>query len=174
VNLPLTIVHHRGTENTEVYTEKSITKIDWRLMPENDRSQSLIALLQLAYSAELAAAYAYRGHWHSVHDEDERARIEQIENEEWHHRELVGEMIESLGAVGVLVSPAMSAKRENITVTDKIPHLRRALRARRPRSQKDPAQNFLAPQTTVWFTCDGWKPPRLRGNIQTLGKGSNH
>ncbi len=67
-------------------------------MTYNDSSQNLIALLQLAYSAERAAAYAYRGHWHSVVDEDERVRIRQIENEEWHHRALVGEMIESLGA----------------------------------------------------------------------------
>ena len=67
-------------------------------MAEDDSSQNLIALLQLAYSAERAAAYAYRGHWHSVVDEDERTRIRQIENEEWHHRELVGEMLESLGA----------------------------------------------------------------------------
>ena len=60
--------------------------------------QNLIALLQLAYSAERAAGYAYRGHWHSVKDPDERARIKQIEDEEWHHRKLVGEMLESLGA----------------------------------------------------------------------------
>lgn len=67
-------------------------------MTDNDSSQNLIALLQLAYSAERAAAYAYRGHWHSVESEDERVRIRQIENEEWHHRALVGEMIESLDA----------------------------------------------------------------------------
>ena len=67
-------------------------------MAEDDNAQNLIALLQLAYSAERAAAYAYRGHWHSVVSEDERARIKQIEDEEWHHRKLVGEMLESLGA----------------------------------------------------------------------------
>jgi rubrerythrin len=67
-------------------------------MPEDNRNQNLIALLQLAYSAERAAAYAYRGHWHSVVNKDERIRIRQIENEEWHHRELVGEMLASLGA----------------------------------------------------------------------------
>jgi len=67
-------------------------------MAEDDRSQNLIALLQLAYSAERAAAYAYRGHWQSVFDEDERIRIRQIEDEEWHHRKLVGEMLESLRA----------------------------------------------------------------------------
>jgi rubrerythrin len=60
--------------------------------------QKLIALLQLAYSAERAAAYAYRGHWHSVVDTDERRRIKQIEDEEWHHRELVGAMLEKLGS----------------------------------------------------------------------------
>lgn len=59
---------------------------------------SLIALLQLAYSGELAAAYAYRGHWHSVSDPDERKQIEKIENEEWHHRELIGRILDSLSA----------------------------------------------------------------------------
>jgi rubrerythrin len=67
-------------------------------MPEPDSRHNLIALLQLAYSAEQAAAYAYRGHWRSVVEVDERARIRQIENEEWHHRELVGGMLEKLGA----------------------------------------------------------------------------
>jgi rubrerythrin len=65
-------------------------------MPERDSHRKLIALLQLAYSAERAAAYAYRGHWHSVAKQDERDRIRQIENEEWHHRELVGGMLERL------------------------------------------------------------------------------
>ncbi len=67
-------------------------------MSEDKGQQKLIALLQLAYSAERAAACAYRGHWHSVVYMDERARIRQIENEEWHHRELVGGMLEKLGA----------------------------------------------------------------------------
>ena len=67
-------------------------------MTKTDSAQNLIALLQLAYSAELAAAYAYRGHWHSVESEEERIRIKQIEDEEWHHRELAGQMLESLGA----------------------------------------------------------------------------
>jgi len=67
-------------------------------MPEPDSRRKLIALLQLAYSAERAAAYAYRGHWHSVASEEERARIRHIEEEEWHHRELVGGMLERLGS----------------------------------------------------------------------------
>src|ERR1051325_6046425 len=61
--------------------------------------EKLIALLQMAYSAELAAAYAYRGHWHSISTAEERDRIHRIENEELRHRELVGEMLASLGAV---------------------------------------------------------------------------
>lgn len=67
-------------------------------MPPDDSRHELIALLQLAYSAELAAAYAYRGHWHSVRSRAERERIEQIENEEWHHRRLVGDLLRRLGA----------------------------------------------------------------------------
>ena len=67
-------------------------------MSQDCPSQNLIALLQLAYSAERAAAYAYRGHWHSVKDPEERARIKQIEDEEWHHRKLVGEMLAALGS----------------------------------------------------------------------------
>ena len=60
--------------------------------------QKLIAILQLAYSGELAAAYAYRGHWHSVRRIDERQTIRAIEQDEWRHRKLVGEMLEGLGA----------------------------------------------------------------------------
>jgi rubrerythrin len=59
---------------------------------------ALTKLLQLAYSGELAAAYAYRGHWRSVKDEATRARIREIEEEEWHHRRLVGRMLEQVGA----------------------------------------------------------------------------
>jgi rubrerythrin len=65
--------------------------------PLTPRAQ-LTAILQMAYSGELAAGYAYRGHWHSVSDEEERIRIKTIEDEEWHHRRLVGEMLQSLGA----------------------------------------------------------------------------
>lgn len=57
----------------------------------------LIAILRLAYSGERAAAYAYRGHWKSVLAPEERERIRQIEEEEWHHRRLVGDMLAALG-----------------------------------------------------------------------------
>ncbi len=58
----------------------------------------LIALLQHAYSGERAAAYAYRGHWKSSSDPDERDSIGRIEADEWHHRELVGGLLAQLGA----------------------------------------------------------------------------
>jgi rubrerythrin len=58
--------------------------------------RSLIAILQLAYSGERAAAYAYNGHWKSVKAPEEKARIRQIEDEEWHHRRLVGDMLAAL------------------------------------------------------------------------------
>jgi demethoxyubiquinone hydroxylase (CLK1/Coq7/Cat5 family) len=68
-------------------------------MPDADRSRRrLIRQLQGAYSGELAAGYAYRGHWKSVTDPGERERIRQIEAEEWHHRELVGGLLRDLGA----------------------------------------------------------------------------
>ena len=56
----------------------------------------LIALLQLAYSGELAAAHAYRGHWKSVRSAAEKTAIQNIENDEWRHRKLVGEMLVNL------------------------------------------------------------------------------
>ncbi|MDQ3819466.1 MAG: ferritin-like domain-containing protein [Acidobacteriota bacterium] len=64
----------------------------------NDRQlENLVRILRLAYSGELAAAYAYRGHWHSVSDELTKARIREIEDEEWHHRRLVGDILAQLG-----------------------------------------------------------------------------
>ncbi|HYS56430.1 MAG TPA: hypothetical protein VER58_21940 [Thermoanaerobaculia bacterium] len=63
-----------------------------------DALAKLIGILQHAYSGELAAGYAYRGHWHSLRDPKERERIRTIEEEEWHHRKLVGEMLRRLGS----------------------------------------------------------------------------
>src|SRR4029077_11933998 len=68
---------------------------------ETDSRSALIAILQLAFSGERAAGYAYRGHWRSVHDPEERRRIREIEDEEWHHRQLVGELLQKLGAAPV-------------------------------------------------------------------------
>ena len=64
----------------------------------NESLQKLIAILQLAYSGELAAAYAYRGHWHSLSAVEEREAISRIEADEWRHRTLVGEMLGALGS----------------------------------------------------------------------------
>jgi rubrerythrin len=64
---------------------------------QNSFHSQLIEILRLAYSGERAAAYAYRGHWHSVSNSQERERIHNIEDEEWHHRRLVGEMLSALG-----------------------------------------------------------------------------
>ena len=49
----------------------------------------LIKLLQQAYSAERAAAFAYQGHAGSVKNKNEKAAIRQIEIDEWNHREEV-------------------------------------------------------------------------------------
>jgi hypothetical protein len=57
----------------------------------------LVAVLRLAYSGELAAAYAYRGHWKSVRNPAERAHLQAIEAEELQHRAWVGEMLRELG-----------------------------------------------------------------------------
>jgi rubrerythrin len=68
------------------------------MVTETESRQKLIALLQLAYSGELAAAYAYRGHWRSVRNEEERAAIRAIEEDEWRHRGLVGQMLTNLNS----------------------------------------------------------------------------
>jgi demethoxyubiquinone hydroxylase (CLK1/Coq7/Cat5 family) len=68
--------------------------------------ERLVHILQCAYSGELAAGYAYRGHWKSVKNRAERAKIQQIENEEWVHRERVGEMLAELGAAPAAIREA--------------------------------------------------------------------
>lgn len=46
----------------------------------------LTKLLQMAYSAEMAASFAYQGHAASVKDKSEKSDIRQIELDEWGHR----------------------------------------------------------------------------------------
>src|SRR5688572_24054838 len=48
--------------------------------------KKLIDLLQMAYSAEKAAAFAYQGHAGSVKDPQQKLAIRQIEIDEWNHR----------------------------------------------------------------------------------------
>lgn len=64
----------------------------------NSARQKLIRILQNAYWGEVAAAYAYRGHWKSLKESPERTEIIKIEAEEWDHRRRVGEWLEKLGA----------------------------------------------------------------------------
>jgi rubrerythrin len=59
---------------------------------------NLIRILQNAHAGELAAAYAYRGHWKSLRESAEKERIKQIEAEEWTHRANVRKWLETLGA----------------------------------------------------------------------------
>lgn len=51
--------------------------------------RKLVKLLQLAYSAEKAAAFAYIGHAGSVRRPEQKAAIRQIELDEWQHRATV-------------------------------------------------------------------------------------
>ncbi|HEX8636770.1 MAG TPA: ferritin-like domain-containing protein [Pyrinomonadaceae bacterium] len=64
-----------------------------------DARQNLIHILQNAHAGELAAAFAYRGHWKSLKKTAaERERIKKIESEEWEHRENVARWLKKLGA----------------------------------------------------------------------------
>jgi rubrerythrin len=59
---------------------------------------ALIDILQNAFSGELAAAYAYRGHWKSLRDESERGKVKSIEHDEWIHRANVKRILSQLDA----------------------------------------------------------------------------
>ena len=60
---------------------------------------ALIRVLQDAHAGELAAAFAYRGHWKSLRRRPEaRAEVKRIEGTEWHHRSLVADMLIALDA----------------------------------------------------------------------------
>ncbi len=62
-----------------------------------EHRKALIHILHMAYSGELAAAYAYAGHWRSVRDPQQKKDIHKIETDEWTHRALVGQMLDKLG-----------------------------------------------------------------------------
>lgn len=61
----------------------------------------LSSLLQKAYSAEKAAAYAYIGHAASVKNPAEKIAIKQIEDDEWNHRK---EVLHIMNHYGIPVS----------------------------------------------------------------------
>ena len=48
--------------------------------------KALVDLLQQAYSAEKAAAFAYQGHAGSIKDPTDKSAIHRIEMDEWGHR----------------------------------------------------------------------------------------
>ncbi len=50
---------------------------------------ALVRLLQRAYSAEMAASFAYVGHASSLRDPQAKAAVKQIEDDEWGHRRTV-------------------------------------------------------------------------------------
>src|SRR5258706_14312203 len=64
----------------------------------NDALARLIRQLRGAYSGELAAGVAYRGHWRSVSDPAEGGRIRANEEGEGHDPGLVGAVLRTLGA----------------------------------------------------------------------------
>ena len=64
----------------------------------NNARQNLIRILQNAHAGELAAAYAYRGHWKSLKESAEKTEIKKIEAEEWAHRENVARWLVKLDA----------------------------------------------------------------------------
>lgn len=59
---------------------------------------NLIRILQNAHAGELAAAYAYRGHWKSLKDSPEKTEIKKIEEEEWQHRRNIARWLDFFGA----------------------------------------------------------------------------
>jgi demethoxyubiquinone hydroxylase (CLK1/Coq7/Cat5 family) len=64
----------------------------------SNAKQNLIKILQNAHAGELAAAYAYRGHWKSVKNSEEKTQIKKIEQEEWEHRECNRKWLSALNA----------------------------------------------------------------------------
>jgi hypothetical protein len=55
--------------------------------------KALVDLLQRAYSAEKAAAFAYQGHAGSLKSEADKKAVKQIEDDEWGHRREVLEIM---------------------------------------------------------------------------------
>ena len=67
-------------------------------MKTTNHRLGLIHVLQMAYSGEKAAAYAYNAHWKSLKSEEERLAIQQIEQEELDHRQIALAMLRELNA----------------------------------------------------------------------------
>ena len=61
----------------------------------------LVDLMQRAYSAEKAAAFAYQGHAGSVRQHADKAAIRQVELDEWNHRR---EVLALMNEYGIAIS----------------------------------------------------------------------
>ncbi len=80
--------HNPYFAGIRTYMQTSIISTKFRDKPKLDHPL-LVDLLQKAYSAEKAAAYAYQGHAGSVWRKAEKIAIRQIEEDEWNHRKEV-------------------------------------------------------------------------------------
>jgi rubrerythrin len=67
-------------------------------MEPSDHRKKLIHILQMAYSGELAAALAYAGHWRTLHNREQKEAVRQIEQDEWHHRQNLLQLLAEVDA----------------------------------------------------------------------------
>jgi demethoxyubiquinone hydroxylase (CLK1/Coq7/Cat5 family) len=89
----------RFADDQTIFMQAQFSPVRRESLDRHSSSRTaLVRILQNAFSGELAAAYAYRGHWKSLKNTDEIRGIQKIENEEWLHRDKVGEMLATLGA----------------------------------------------------------------------------
>jgi rubrerythrin len=121
----------------------------------DDNLQDLIAILQLAYSGELAAAYAYRGHWRSVRRLDEQKSIQAIEEDEWRHRKLVGEILERLGA-----QPSRTRERRAAIIGRTLGFLCHVMGWLAPMygAGRLESRNIVEYETAARYACEGGHP----------------
>jgi hypothetical protein len=68
---------------------------------------ALCQLVRLAYSAERAAAFAYRGHARSLGAQPAASAVARIEDEEWEHRE---HLVRIMRRLGIAASPWLELK----------------------------------------------------------------
>lgn len=66
--------------------------------PESARDR-LVSILRHAHAGERGAMHAYRGHWQSARDPDERRDVRRIGSEEVDHRRRVRRILTALGEV---------------------------------------------------------------------------
>jgi hypothetical protein len=82
------VLTHHGDAIVRAFVLTSLA-MNREISALNLQHPKLVRLLQLAYSAEKAAAFAYIGHAGAVGNPDEKKAIRQIELDEWQHRETV-------------------------------------------------------------------------------------